>query len=311
MPSRTCALSSISEPRGSRGCFLNSPHSAFKDNRAETVKKSSHSRRPPSNRKASPARELLLGVHSCVEALRAGRRRAFVLLVKPGAERRPEIQDLVRAAKERGLPIGQLDLDASDRSESGNPQGVGLEVGPLPELEIEDLVVPGDAPRRLVILDGVEDPQNVGALARVAEGSGVQGMVLSKRRAPPLSPAVVRASAGAIEWLPVARVTNLARSIKYLKTQGFWVVGADLSATQTLYGVPDRVLQGDLAVVLGAEGKGLRPEIQKLVDHPVRIDMQGQVQSLNVAAAGAVVLFELLRRSELVARDAINSTFEP
>jgi 23S rRNA (guanosine2251-2'-O)-methyltransferase len=186
-----------------------------------------------------------------------------------------------------------------------------LEVGPLPELEIEDLVVPGDAPRRLVILDGVEDPQNVGALARVAEGSGVQGMVLSKRRAPPLSPAVVRASAGAIEWLPVARVTNLARSIKYLKTQGFWVVGADLSATQTLYGVPDRVLQGDLAVVLGAEGKGLRPEIQKLVDHPVRIDMQGQVQSLNVAAAGAVVLFELLRRSELVARDAINSTFEP
>jgi 23S rRNA (guanosine2251-2'-O)-methyltransferase len=241
---------------------------------------------------------LLLGVHSCVEALRAGRRRVFALLVKSGAERRPEVRDLIRLAKERGLPIRNLDLDLVERPEVGNPQGVGLEVGPLPELAIEDLVAPSDEPRRLVILDGVEDPQNVGALARVAEGSGVKGMVLSKRRAPPLSPALARASAGAIEWLPVARVTNLARAIKYLKKNGFWVVGADVSATESLYGVPDHVLQGDLAVVLGAEGKGLRPEVKKLVDHPVRIDMQGQVASLNVAAAGAVLLFELLRRAE-------------
>jgi 23S rRNA (guanosine2251-2'-O)-methyltransferase len=124
-------------------------------------------------------------------------------------------------------------------------------------------------------------------------------MVLSKRRAPPLSPAVARASAGAIEWLPVARVTNLARAIQYLKSEGFWVVGADPSATESLYEVPDRVLQGDLAVVLGAEGRGLRPEVRKLVDHPVRIEMRGQVASLNVSAAGAVLLYELLRRADL------------
>ena len=262
------------------------------------MKKPSQPRLPTGNRRFSSSRELLLGVHSCVEALRAGRRRVFALLVKSGAERRPEVRDLIRLAKERGLPIRNLDLDLVERPEFGNPQGVGLEVGPLPELAIEDLVAPSDEPRRLVILDGVEDPQNVGALARVAEGSGVKGMVLSKRRAPPLSPALARASAGAIEWLPVARVTNLARAIKYLKKNGFWVVGADVSATESLYGVPDHVLQGDLAVVLGAEGKGLRPEVKKLVDHPVRIDMQGQVASLNVAAAGAVLLFELLRRAE-------------
>lgn len=262
------------------------------------MKKPSQPRLPTGNRRFSSSRELLLGVHSCVEALRAGRRRVFALLVKSGAERRPEVRDLIRLAKERGLPIRNLDLDLVERPEVGNPQGVGLEVGPLPELAIEDLVAPSDEPRRLVILDGVEDPQNVGALARVAEGSGVKGMVLSKRRAPPLSPALARASAGAIEWLPVARVTNLARAIKYLKKNGFWVVGADVSATESLYGVPDHVLQGDLAVVLGAEGKGLRPEVKKLVDHPVRIDMQGQVASLNVAAAGAVLLFELLRRAE-------------
>ena len=138
--------------------------------------------------------------------------------------------------------------------------------------------------------------------ADLADWMAHSGKTITRVREPvmvdnPLSPALVRASAGAIEWLPVARVTNLARSIKYLKTQGFWVVGADPSAAESLYTVPDRVLQGDLAVVLGAEGKGLRPEVQKLVDHPVRIDMQGQVASLNVAAAGAVLLFELLRRA--------------
>jgi 23S rRNA (guanosine2251-2'-O)-methyltransferase len=263
------------------------------------VKKPSHPRRPSGGRPEVFTSEVLYGVHSCVEALRAGRRRTVALLVKPGAERRPEIRELIRTAKDRGLPIRSLDRELLDTSDVANPQGVGLEVGPLPEVAIEELVAPSDMPRRLVILDGVEDPQNVGALARVAEGSGVRGMVLSKRRAPPLSPAVARASAGAIEWLPVARVTNLPRAIKYLKSKGFWVVGADPSAPESLYEVPDRVLQGDLAVVLGAEGSGLRPEVQKLVDHPVRIEMRGQVASLNVSAAGAVLLFELLRRANL------------
>jgi 23S rRNA (guanosine2251-2'-O)-methyltransferase len=284
----------------------------------KTGKKHQHPRRP--NRVAS-ASEVLYGVHCCVEALAAERRQVLALLVKPGAERRSEVGELIRVAEARGIPIRllgseKLGPDGSPKrnSERGsdrdpdrpgdgdvgrNPQGVGVRVGPLPELEIEELISSSDSPRRVVILDGVEDPQNVGALARVAEGSGVCGMVLSKRRAPPLSPAVARASAGAIEWLPVARVTNLARAIKYLKSEGFWVVGADPSAAESLYEVPDRVLQGDLAVVLGAEGRGLRPEVRKLVDHPVRIEMRGQVASLNVSAAGAVLLFELQRRADL------------
>jgi 23S rRNA (guanosine2251-2'-O)-methyltransferase len=258
------------------------------------VKQSSKSRRPTGP--PPGGNEVLYGVHCCVEALRANRRKVFGLLVKPGAERRPEVRDIIAEAQRRGLPIRPLEREIS---EPGNPQGVGLEVGPIPEVEIEELAAPADGPRRLVILDGVEDPQNVGALVRVAEGSGVRGMILSKRRAPPITPAMARASAGAIEWLPIARVTNLARSIKYLKSKDFWIVGADVSASQTLYQMPDRVLQGDIAVVMGAEGKGLRPEVQKLVDHPVRIDMLGRVESLNVAAAGAVLLFELLRRAQL------------
>jgi 23S rRNA (guanosine2251-2'-O)-methyltransferase len=270
----------------------------------KTAKERSHSRRSSG---AGSAREVLYGLHSCVEALRAKRRQIWALLVKPGAERRAEVRELIRLAETRAIPVRELAGDLFESPDGANPQGVGLEVGPLPELEIEDLVSPSDEPRRIVILDGVEDPQNVGALARVAEGSGVRGMVLARRRAPPLSPAVARASAGAIEWLPVARVTNLARGIKYLKSQGFWIVGADPSAADSLYQVPDRVLRGDLAVVMGAEGRGLRPEIRKLVDHPVRIEMRGRVASLNVSAAGAVLLFELLRRADLDSEAESNS----
>ncbi len=259
------------------------------------MKPSTKSRHSPRGRGKGP--ELLTGVHCCGEALRAGRRPLYALLVKPGGERRPEIRELIRAAEGRGLAIRSFDGEDVDRGEGGNPQGVALEAGPLPEVEIEALAAPAEGPRRLIALDGVEDPHNVGALARVAEGSGVRGMVLSKRRAPPLTPALARASAGAIEWLPVARVSNLSRAIKYLKSEGFWVVGADPAAPDSLFEVSDKVLGGDLVVVMGAEGRGLRPEVEKLVDHPVRIEMQGQVASLNVSTAGAVLLFELLRRS--------------
>lgn len=269
------------------------------------MKQSSRPRRPTKSQAPpqSERRETLYGVHCCTEALRAGRRPILALLVKPGAEKREEVKALVLEAQRQGLPIRPLEVEPAERGESSNPQGVGLDVGPLPEVDLEVLAEPSDEPRRLVILDGVEDPQNVGALARVAEGAGVRGMILSKRRAPPLSSALARASAGAIEWLPVARVTNLARAIKYLKSKDFWIVGADLGASESLYEMPDSVLQGDLAVVMGAEGKGLRPEVQKLIDHPVRIDMQGKVASLNVSAAGAVLLFELLRRANLGSKD--------
>ncbi len=236
-------------------------------------------------------------MHCVQEALRARRRRLDQLLVTPDAERRPEIREILDSARRLQLPVCQVPAEDLRGDELGNPQGIALDAGPLPEIELDALAQPGDEPRRLIALDGVEDPQNVGALVRVAEGAGVRGMLLTQRRSPPLSPALARASAGAIEWLPVARVGNLARAIKSLKSKGFWVVGADLSAAADLYQVDDRVLAGDLIVVMGAEGRGLRPEIQKVIDHPVRIPMEGRVESLNVATAGAILLFELLRRA--------------
>ncbi len=175
-------------------------------------------------------------------------------------------------------------------------QGVVLEAGPLPELPLSALLEGQPGMRILVALDGVEDPQNVGAVARVAEAAGAGGLILTRRRAPPLSSAVSRASAGAIEHLPVARVTNLPRTLADLEQAGFWSAGADPEAPSDLFTMPDRLLAGDLVVVLGAEGRGLRRGVRAALDHQVRIPMAGRVGSLNVSAAAAVLLFELRRR---------------
>jgi 23S rRNA (guanosine2251-2'-O)-methyltransferase len=148
----------------------------------------------------------------------------------------------------------------------------------------------------LVALDGVEDPQNVGAIVRVADSAGVDGLILTHRRSPPLGPALARASAGAVEWLPVARVPNLRGALKLLKKEGFWALGAEPEGPVSLFDTPESITRGPLVVVLGSEGKGLRPGVLEEIDHRVRIPMAGRVASLNVATAAAVVLFELLRR---------------
>jgi 23S rRNA (guanosine2251-2'-O)-methyltransferase len=214
---------------------------------------------------------------------------------------RPELAALIAAAAAAGIPVREVPVGSLSPEAAGDrsSQGVELEAGPLPELSLDELVQPGKPPRTLVALDGVEDPQNVGAIARVAEAAGARGLILTRRRSPPLSPAVARASAGAIEWLPVARVPNLPRALNDLKTKGFWVFGSDPEATEELFDLPDRQLSGDRVVVLGAEGRGLRRGVVKVLDHRIRIPMQGRVDSLNVSSAAAVVLFEFLRRSRL------------
>jgi 23S rRNA (guanosine2251-2'-O)-methyltransferase len=228
----------------------------------------------------------LTGVHAIREALRAGRRPLHRLWWPAGED---GDRGGLRALAERGgVPIGVSEAD-------GGPAEPALEVGPLPEVELESLLgSPGDA-RTILALDGVEDPQNLGAIARVAESVGVSGLVLTHRRSPPLSPAVSRASAGAIEWLPVARVPNLPRALAELQRAGFWIFGADPEAELDLFSLPERGGFDRVGVVLGAEGRGLRPGVLRSLDFRVRIPMQGQVASLNVATAGAVMLFELAR----------------
>ncbi len=232
------------------------------------------------------------------EALRAGRRELRRLQIEKGS-RRPDAEEILAAARNAGVPIEEVSAEqlAAGLEPGSALQGVVLEAGPLPELTLEALAASGAAPRTLVALDGVEDPQNVGAIARVAEACGVGGLLLTRRRAAPLGPAVSRASAGAIEWLPVARVPNLRRALNQLKKGGYWIFGADPEAAEDVFGLADRIVAGDRVLVLGAEGRGLRPGVREALDHRIRIPMEGRVASLNVASAAAVLLFELRRRS--------------
>ena len=243
-------------------------------------------------------RQQIEGIHPVREALRAGRREIHELRIRTD-RRGGDIETLRALAEGRGVPVRDL---ATLEGGPGNDQGVQLEVSPLPEVPLEALVERGEAPRTLVALDGVEDPRNLGAIVRAADGAGVTGLILTARRAPPLGPVVARASAGAIEWLPVARVPNLGRTLEFLQGEGYWLFGAQLEDATDLYEVPDRWLQGDRVLVLGAEGKGLRSGVSARLDHRVKIPMRGAVDSLNVGSAAAVILYELGRRTRLAAQ---------
>ena len=256
--------------------------------------------------RVAPEHELLLGVHPVREALRA-RRRALRRLVLRAGERtpRPELLDLLERARAAGVPAEEIPAERFDREVPPGiaHQGVLLEAGPIPILGLEELVPADGGQCWLVALDGIEDPQNLGAILRVAEAAGARGALLPERRVAPLSPAVARASAGALEHLPVAQVTNLVRALETLKERDFWVHAADPSEGHDLYEVPDRLLEGRLILVLGAEGRGLRPGVRAAVDVFVRIPMAGVIESLNVASAAAVVLFEWARRARSRRRD--------
>lgn len=243
--------------------------------------------------------EPVVGFHPVREALRARRRRLGRLHVRAGL-RRPELRELRALAREAGVPVVEATPEALSRlAPGGRTQGLVLEAGPLPEPQLDELLRAGTATRRrIVALDGVEDPQNVGALLRAAEGAGASGALLAERHAPPLGSTVSRASAGALEHLPVARVVNLARALERAKERGFWVLALDPEAPASLFESPDSLWRSDLAIVLGGEGRGLRHGIRRLADHLLSIPMAGRVGSLNVASAGTLALFEAARRLE-------------
>ncbi len=252
-----------------------------------------HERGGPRSSASGP----LYGVHPVLEALRARRRSLERVRLRRGL-RRPGIEAVRAEARSAGVPVEEMEPEIllGGVPEGASTQGVLLDAGPLPEVSLEALAA---EPGLIVALDGMEDPQNVGAIARVAEAAGARGLVLTRRRSPPLGPVVSRASAGAIEWLPAARVPNLRRALDLLKKGGFWVFGCDPEAPAELFELDARVLGEAQVVVLGAEGRGLRPGILRALDHRVRLPMEGRVASLNVAAAAAVMLFELRRRARL------------
>ena len=251
--------------------------------------------------------EVLYGVHPIAEALKAGRRRFDHVLV--AAERHDDrLARLVAECRNAGVRVRQESRDhLTHLAGTASHQGVVAVVRPQDLLAIEDLFAPpastspNPVARLLLALDGVEDPQNLGALLRVADGAGVDGVILTERRSAPLSSTALKASAGAAEHLRIARVVNLVRALEDLKQQNIWAIGLDERGT-TDYDQFD--LTGNCVLVLGREGAGLHDLVRRTCDHLLRIPMAGGVSSLNVSAAGAVVLYEAARQRRAKSRGA-------
>ncbi|HEX4310583.1 MAG TPA: 23S rRNA (guanosine(2251)-2'-O)-methyltransferase RlmB [Acidobacteriaceae bacterium] len=243
--------------------------------------------------------EIIYGLHPVEEALRSGTRRfdhvavARERLERGEAKRLAEIVALCRAAK---VPVRTEPREALTRLVgTAGHQGVAAVVRERELLGIEDLL-DGPEPRLVLAVDGVEDPQNLGALLRTAEGAGVDGVLLTERRSAPLSAVAVKASAGAAEHLRLARVVNLVRALETLKERNLWCVGLDERGSMDY----DRYdFRSNTVIVLGREGAGLHELVRKTCDHLLRIPMAGKVDSLNVSAAGAAVLFEAARQRRL------------
>jgi 23S rRNA (guanosine2251-2'-O)-methyltransferase len=256
--------------------------------------------------------DVLYGVHSVEEALKAGKRRFDHVLV---ARERDDLrlEKLVAALRQAGIRVRQESRDQLTlMAKTPAHQGIVAMVRAQEALSIEDLFAPDaanpKARRLLLALDGVEDPQNLGALLRVADGAGVDGVVLTERRSAPISPVAVKASAGASEHLRIARVVNLVRALEDLKRQNLWIIGLDERGTAD-YDQFD--LTGDCVIVLGREGAGLHDLVRRTCDHLLRIPMAGGVSSLNVSAAGAVVLYEAFRQRRNAAAGASPSQYAP
>ncbi len=240
--------------------------------------------------------ETLYGRHAVLEALRAGRRRFQRLFLAEGVQIRGTVQEILAAAQQRHVPVQRVRRTELERLGLSHHQGVALEATPYPYVSLHailDLARARREPPFLLLLDHLQDPQNFGTLLRTAEAVGLHGVLIPKRRAVGVTPAVSNASAGAVEHLYVARVSNLAQTIGELQREAIWVVGVERAPEAIPYDEAD--LTGPLALVVGSEGEGLSRLVRERCDWLTMLPMRGRVTSLNAAVAGSIVLYAAWR----------------
>lgn len=238
--------------------------------------------------------EVIYGIHAVEEAIRS-RGRAFEYVAVARDRKDAKLQRIVNACREAGVAVRFENRDQLTRiAKTQTHQGVVAVAAQKKYDDLEDVL--GHRRGRhafVVVLDGVEDPHNLGALLRTADAAGVDGVIIPERRAVGVNATVVKASAGASEYVPVAKVTNIARTLEEIKERNIWTVGLDERGEKS-YDEID--YQMDCAIVLGAEGHGLHDLVRKKCDFLVKIPMLGKVPSLNVSVAGAVVMYEVARQ---------------
>jgi len=235
------------------------------------------------------------GKNSVFEAIRSGRPLNKLFVEKDSQD--VFVQRIIAMAREKNIPIQYLEhkkLDAMSQTRAH--QGVILEVAAKEYVEVDDILKAaeekGEKPFVLV-LDGITDPNNLGSIIRSAECAGVHGIILPKRRSAALSATVAKVAAGALEYVNVARVTNLVQTLRTLKNEGLWVIGADMDGEVSFH---DADLTGPVALVIGSEGEGLSRLVKNECDLMVRIPMKGKISSLNAGVAAGIMIFEILRQ---------------
>jgi 23S rRNA (guanosine2251-2'-O)-methyltransferase len=237
----------------------------------------------------------LTGIHAVREALEAGRPLDRIVIAKGRQDTR--VEQIVQLARRQGVSVRFEDRGQLDRlANSKDHQGVVAVTASRPASTLEDILAEANRSARkglIVLLDGVEDPHNLGAIIRTALAAGAHGVVIPERRAAGLTDTVARSSAGALAHLPVAKVTNLSRAMEELKEAGYWLVGLDERAEKSYTEVD---FTSPVGIVLGSEGQGLHELTRKRCDFLVSLPTSGPVKSLNVSVAAGVVLFEALRQ---------------
>lgn len=237
---------------------------------------------------------ILYGIHAVEEALAAARPLERLLIARGRGG--PRVQQMVAAAGAANIPVRLVSRDELDRlAGTTKHQGVVAVSGSKRYADLEELIAAAPPPPLFLLLDGVEDPRNLGAILRTASCAGVSGVILPERRAAGITPAVEKVSAGASEHVAVARVTNLGRALERLKEAGCWLVGLDERGPQSLTSVD---FTDPLGLVLGGEGKGLREHVRAKCDFEVSIPTVGPISSLNVSVAAGIVLYEAVRQRQ-------------
>jgi 23S rRNA (guanosine2251-2'-O)-methyltransferase len=281
---------------GSRDGFKRNPslHSRREDK--ETTFRDAPRRRtdvatkPPVEEQERP--NFIAGRHPVLEALKAGR-PINKILVSESSEGGSLIEILGKA-KANGVVVQSVPKAKLVQIAGASNQGIIAYVAPTAYVELDDVITRNTGAAPLVLLlDEVSDPYNFGAILRTAEATGVQGVVIPKRRAVPLTETVAKAAAGAVEYVPVARVANLIQAIERLKREGYWIVGTDVAGQTPYAGIN---YEGPIAVVIGAEGKGLSRLVKEHCDYLVQLPMLGQLSSLNASVATGVILYEIVRQ---------------
>ena len=239
--------------------------------------------------------DVLVGRNAVTEALKSG--RGINKLWIASGDREGSVSEIAALAKERGIVVQYVERAKIEALAGGHRhQGVLANVAPVPYAELDDILKAaeekGEAPF-LVLLDELEDPHNLAALLRTADATGVHGILIPKRRSVSLNATVAKTSAGAVEYVPVARIGNIAQTLKKLKEKGFWVAGADMDGEKAYY---EADLTGPLVLVVGSEGRGMSRLTKEACDFIVSMPMVGRINSLNASVAGSILMYESMRQ---------------